>query len=126
MSLVVSTIQVTGIATAYTVPPSKIAKVRLINIDSFDSGSYMYIGNYTAYNGTLANNLKSSNQGTGSAGGVGLSPPIIGFIRLGAHANEMGVDYMYIKEDHILVAGETVNCSDAGTTVSYLIFEEDA
>jgi hypothetical protein len=126
MALVISAVQVSGMATAYTVPAGKVAKVRLVSVSSFGVGKIFTIGNYTVSNNLqyyAVNSSYATQKGTpNNASGT----PVQGFVRLGGTNSAMYTNYVYIKEDHVLVAGETVSCNDNGATFAYTIFEEDA
>ena len=69
-------------------------------------------------------NTKSQSAAANGANAFGL--PVTGFVRASSSTSNMNALFMYIKEDHVLVAGETVSCDDTGATVAYTIFEEDA
>tara|TARA_R110000796_G_scaffold128932_2_gene244560 strand:- start:843 stop:1223 length:381 start_codon:yes stop_codon:yes gene_type:complete len=125
MALVISAVQVTGTATAYTVPTGKVAKVRLVSVDNLNTGKYIYIGNYTAYQNTNGYGYTSKYQAQASAGTNYNMPPVAGFVRITSNVYAMNSSFMYIKEDHVLVAGETVRQTDASATFAYTIFEED-
>jgi len=123
MALVISAVKVTGTATAYTVPAGKIAKVRVVNVDTLSIEKKITIGNYVVANNTDAA-VKSENQSQKDAGANSTFMPQVGFVFCGGDDN-MTRRLMYIKEDHVLVAGQTVSCDDAGCTMSYTIFQED-
>jgi len=122
MALVISAVQVTGIATAYTVPAGKIAKVRVVNVDTLATTKEITIGHYVAKNST-GTTVKSENQGHGAGGTNSMVAPQAGFVFCSTGA--MSGEFLYVKEDHVLVAGQTVSCDDAGCTMSYTIFQED-
>jgi hypothetical protein len=124
MALVISAVEVTGTATAYTVPASKVAKVRVVSCSSFDDLKTLTIGNYTAKNDTAAT-VTSASQGIQSDSNFALGLPVNGFVRFASRGDFMSANFMYVKEDHVLVAGETVSQDDAGATFAYTIFEED-
>jgi hypothetical protein len=124
MALVISAVQVTGTATAYTVPVGKVAKVRLVNVDTLATAKKLTIGNYVALNST-GQTVKTESQGQTTGGASVIAPAVAGFVRAASGAT-MTERFMYIKEDHILVAGQTVSCDDTGATISYTIFQEDA
>jgi hypothetical protein len=125
MALVISSVQVTGTATAYTVPAGKVAKVRLVALNSFGNFKKVFIGNYIAENVTGAS-LTTYKQGKGAgATSNTFGPPVTGFVRVALAGDAMDSSFIYIKEDHVLVAGETVSCDDSGTLASYTIFQED-
>jgi hypothetical protein len=124
MALVISAVQVTGTATAYTVPADKVAKVRIVNIDTLAYVKTLTIGNYEARNST-SSSVSTKKQGNSSPGTNIVLAPVYGFVRASNNGSSMGDRYLYVKEDHVLVAGETVSCDDAGCTMSYTIFEED-
>jgi hypothetical protein len=124
MALVISAVQVTGTATAYTVPAGKIAKVRLVSFDSFDTTYSLFIGNYTAKN-SARNGLNTENQGQDGALPTSMAVPVLGYVRGATNGISMQSQFMYIKEDHVLVAGETVSCNYSAATFAYTIFEED-
>jgi len=126
MALVISAVTVTGTATAYTVPVGKVAKVRVTNITDFTTNKIITIGNYRSRNQAIVMYLSSEdNNKNNTTNTNSFALPIAGFVRLGSINNFDG-PAMYIKEDHVLVAGQTVSVDDAGATVSYTIFEEDA
>ena len=91
MALVISAVQVTGTAIAYTVPAGKVAKVRVVFCDVFGNIKTLTIG-----------------------------------VRAASTGADLERSFMYFKEDHVLVAGETVSCDDTSATFAYTIFEEDA
>jgi hypothetical protein len=126
MALVISAIEVTGTATAYTVPAGKVAKVRLVSVDGLNTGNHIYIGNYTAYQNTNGYGYTSKLQANNSSSSTSNMLPVTGFVRISSSATSMSSDFMYIKEDHVLVAGETVSQTQAGATFAYTVFEEDA
>ena len=126
MALTISAVQVTGTATAYTVPAGKVAKVRLVSVETLANDKILTIGNYTAENGTAITIFSQHQSLTGYTGTGQILYPIQGFVRLGEANSSLTGRTMYIKEDHVLVAGETVSCDDTGATVAYTIFEEDA
>jgi hypothetical protein len=124
-SVSVSSIKVTGNATAYTVPVGKKAKVRLVYFDAFRTGYSVYIGNYILKN-DATQTLSSINQSLSSSPGTAsIGIPVPGFVRGGLNAG-FNMYYIYIKEEHDLVAGERVYANDATATFAYNIFEEDA
>ena len=126
MALVISAVEVTGATTAYTVPVGKVAKVRLVSISNFNTAQTISIGNYKSTN-AVGGAVWSYNQGqntAGTANSFGL--PVSGFVRASSNGASMTTTFLYIKEDHILVAGETVSVNDPSATTAYTIFEEDA
>ena len=124
MALVISAVQVTGIATAYTVPAGKIAKVRVVNVTELATTKEITIGHYVAKNSTNGN-VWSRNQGNDTGSTSSMPGPRAGFVFCSSFGREMISRFMYVKEDHVLVAGQTVSCDDAGCTMSYTIFQED-
>jgi hypothetical protein len=124
MALTISAVQVTGTATAYTVPAGKVAKVRLVSVETLANDKILTIGNYTAVN-TTTQAVNTKSQSAGTSGGNAFGLPVTGFVRAGGSTTNMVAIFMYFKEDHVLVAGETVSCDDTGATVAYTIFEED-
>ena len=125
MALVISAVQVTGTATAYTVPTGKIAKVRVVNIYNFSTDKIITVGNFVSRNGT-GQTVRSEYQSNGGGGSSTMTGPQVSFLFCMAYNGSMIQRFMYVKEDHVLVAGETVSCDDTGCTMSYTIFEEDA
>jgi hypothetical protein len=126
MALVISAVEVTGTAIAYTVPVGKVAKVRLVSIINFSNGANINIGNYQITNAS-ATAVWSYSQGQNSSGSsTSFGLPVSGFVRASANGASMATTFLYIKEDHILVAGETVRVNDTLATFAYTIFEEDA
>lgn len=125
MAMVISSVTVTGTATAYTVPSDKVAKVRITSIQLFKDNAVITIGNYVSKN-TVTNDLDTKNCGETSTTTNSISYPVLGFVRCSVSGNNMQEDYMYVKEDHVLVEGQTVAQSNASTVVSYTIFEDDA
>jgi len=124
MALVISAVQVTGTATAYTVPANKIAKVRVVSMYML-ADAMVSIGNYDAvnYTGNYVSSKWQSNDTT-STSVIGI--PTRGFVRASYEDGKLSGYIMYVKEDHVLVAGETVSATNAATVMSYTIFEEDA
>jgi hypothetical protein len=126
MALVISAVQVTGTAIAYTVPAGKVAKVRVVFCDVFGNIKTLTIGNYKARNDTDYD-LGTDNQGQdGTPTTNSFAPPVAGFVRAASTGADLERSFMYFKEDHVLVAGETVSCDDTSATFAYTIFEEDA
>jgi hypothetical protein len=122
----ISAIEVTGSAVAYTVPAGKTAKVRVVQVHEFATAKYLYIGNYRIRNGSPVT-VYSYNQSKGYSGnGNSMGLPVAGFVRASADYDELDITFVYIKEDHVLVAGETVHTNDTGAIFAYTIFEEDA
>ena len=122
----ISAIEVTGSEIAYTVPEGKTARVRVVQVHNFATVKYLYIGNYRIRNG-CPTSVYSYNQSKGyTANSNFMGIPTAGFVRASADHDELNIQFVYIKEDHVLVAGETVHTNDTGATFSYTIFEEDA
>jgi hypothetical protein len=122
----ISAIQVTGSAIAYTVPEGKTAKVRLVKVQNWLHSKILTIGNYIAANYTdTTTNSTSNSRDNSAAYDRGVANPTAGFVMCSSGYN-FETSFMFIKEDHILVAGETVSQNDAGATFAYTIFEEDA
>ena len=122
----ISAVQVTGTSTVYTVPAGKTAKVRLVKVENWPSGGVLIIGNFKAINGTGATTDSNSNsRGSTSTNDNTEARPTLGLV-LCSNGSNMRAYYMFIKEDHILVAGETVSQNSAAATFAYTIFEEDA
>jgi hypothetical protein len=126
MTLVISKVTKTGTGAAYTVPAGKIAKVRLTAVQSLSTGFYIAIGGYQIDN-SCSVDVDTRHQGQNNgAGSAGVAIPVTGFVRASTNGTTMSISYLYIKEDHILVAGETMSCNDSGATIVWTIFEEDA
>jgi len=126
MALVISSVKVTGTSTAYTVPSGKIAKVRVAAINFFPVSATLEIGNYKVVN-LLGNPnaVYGERQGMGNGNTSTLGLPVTGFVRASYSGADMVSKFIYMKEDHVLVAGETVVATGSTTVMSYTIFEED-
>ena len=124
-SVAISAIKVTGSAIAYTVPVGKTATVRLVYFDTLRTNYSVYFGNYRVVNMTTQtlSSINQSNNTSGASDSLGL--PIPSFVRGGSSVGFQNY-YIYIKEEHDLVAGETVLTNDATATFAYTIYEKDA
>ena len=126
MALVISTATRTGTGVAYTVPTGKVAKVRLVSISGFRSGFTISIGNYVSLN-TTGGSVDTKHQGKdGNVNSNVFGLPVSGFVRACNDGYFMGFQFLYLKEDYVLVAGETATTNDNNLVISYTIFEEDA
>jgi hypothetical protein len=122
----ISAIEATGSAVAYTVPAGKTARVRLVKVEGWLTNNYLRIGNFTAINYTAeATSSTSNSRSNSSAYDKAAGYPTAGFVMC-SNGYNFETSFMYIKEDHTLVAGETVSQTSATATFAYTIFEEDA
>lgn len=125
MALEISTVTVTGTATAYTVPSDKIAKVRITSIGALYDSAIISIGKFTCKNESGATCYSEKGTSAGTTTTNFGTPCVLGFLRCVPNAN-WDDDCLFVKEDHILVEGETVSNSHSSAVMSYTIFEEDA
>jgi len=128
MALAVSTASFssTGTGNLYTVPSGKIIKVR-VNYLKIVTGGQLKIGDYFTRNDTGHTVYSEYNGKTGTGSNENTAQPVNGFLMcLYTGGYNLG-RYMWVKEDHILIAGQTIYMSvSSAIDFKITIFQEDA
>lgn len=125
MALTIATLDFTGSSgNKYTVPSGKIAKVT-INYLYMANNAIISIGDYKLKNGATGD-VYSMYQSLYSAHSQYGYPPVNGYIKCHVSASSMQSQFVYVRESHILIAGQTIVPSNGNITFKANIFEEDA
>jgi len=115
-------IKVSGSGTVYTVPTGKIAKV-IIDYVYLNNYENLSIGGYEVHNG--AGGYVWTSYTSQYSGGTNTGyPPTQGWLSAGTVSNDLTMYRLYIRQEHILTEGETIETSSSGT-VKATIIEED-
>lgn len=110
----------------YTVPGDKIAKVIITYVGSWSNGGRINVGDYTTSNGS-GQIVYSYNTFSNET----VPPTVIhaihpGYILCQTNTGDFERQVAYVKESHILVAGQTVRSTvGSGATFNFLVIEED-
>lgn len=104
-------------ATVYTVPSGKVAKV-IINYLKIINNSNLNVGDYEVRNST-GYDVYTTYSGLGSATSNSLVTPREGWLIASGNSAILDYGILYIRQEHILVAGEqvTIQNGDISATV---------